>query len=958
MISSSDLKRRALELSSKTNSETIAPTEVGGLAYDTLEYIEDVERNGGSLGIRKTYATVSAMEADSNPVDDKNGSPLRRGMLVNIYNQDDPSAPDNGKVFSWQNPGWQLRAKLDAGYATTEQVDAIKTEQDEKLSELDEKVDNIKPVVINGDVTNNADNEDLEAVIDPDSSKGVMKFKDRPYNPSAFSGKGYAILRKNVSAKSRSGSANILTQDMINQPNTTYEVRYDFDLGGEEIIVPEGCTLKFRGGSFNNGRLSGSALIDSDKEVIFKNISIDKLNIEGDCYSDWFYGVEDDNLLLNSIINSGAKYIQLKKTVYNISHKILLDEKYSPLIVKAGAGIIIDKCKSNINFNGAIFKQTPNNDSRFAIVYVVNSSNVDIDKLTIIGDKKEHLVNTGQWSAGVCIAHDCKNIKVINCYISECYGDCICIDNNSPEENYERAENISIINNYLGNCLRNNVSCIGAKNVLIQNNVMTRIDSAPGSTDCTAQLFIDVESNYSFQDQDEIQILNNYCYCNKLGIHDCSGGISVRGISHNNDIIIADNKLFNCWYYGINVGSLDIDANIQVFNNYIDNVKQDSIIIDKNISPYMFNNTVNRAGIGKYNEKTKINNSSFTNIKEGTIVNQGIFIGCDFKNSVISNKILFENSELYDCRFINIKNENIDTLDLGYCIALNNSILSNVKFVNCSGYCVLNQYGGDTNFSSIKFYNCRNKVATYYNTTAKNININDIEFVNCERYNILCLKNDDTERRIFINHVVIKDSVEDTTKQTRYLSICDGQTLSIENFVVSDVNISPSNYYKGINSGDYVVIGKGAKCHNISVSNASDTHKVNFYNTFNENEADEIYFNGEKIIGTSLTLSSLSDKLFAKNILTNKFYKEGNRTPKVPIWNISEDGVTPKWIDALGNPPDAQRAGTFSQKPSNIAYGFSFYCTDKKTAEGNRDGIMIYYAGNETWVDALGRVVE
>ena len=134
-----DIKKRADELSAKWKTESIPPEEVGDLIRDLADYANQTEINGSSLGIRKTYATVSAMEADSNPVDDKDGTPLRRGMLVNIYNQDDASAPDNGKVFSWQNPGWQLRTKLDAGYATTEQVDAIKTEQDEKFSELDNK---------------------------------------------------------------------------------------------------------------------------------------------------------------------------------------------------------------------------------------------------------------------------------------------------------------------------------------------------------------------------------------------------------------------------------------------------------------------------------------------------------------------------------------------------------------------------------------------------------------------------------------------------------------------------------------------------------------------------------------------------------------------------------------------------------------------------------------------------
>ncbi|WP_294536885.1 hypothetical protein [uncultured Bacteroides sp.] len=117
-----DIKKRADELSAKWKTESIPPEEVGDLIRDLADYANQTEINGSSLGIRKTYATVSAMEADSNPVDDKDGTPLRRGMLVNIYNQDDASAPDNGKVFSWQNPGWQLRTKLDAGYVVWDSI--------------------------------------------------------------------------------------------------------------------------------------------------------------------------------------------------------------------------------------------------------------------------------------------------------------------------------------------------------------------------------------------------------------------------------------------------------------------------------------------------------------------------------------------------------------------------------------------------------------------------------------------------------------------------------------------------------------------------------------------------------------------------------------------------------------------------------------------------------------------
>ena len=48
---------------------------------------------------------------------------------------------------------------------------------------------------------------------------------------------------------------NLLTPIMMNQPNTIYEIRYDFDLDGETIEMQEGCTLKFEGGEFTNGAI-------------------------------------------------------------------------------------------------------------------------------------------------------------------------------------------------------------------------------------------------------------------------------------------------------------------------------------------------------------------------------------------------------------------------------------------------------------------------------------------------------------------------------------------------------------------------------------------------------------------------------------------------------------------------------------------------------------------------------
>ena len=78
----------------------------------------------------------------------------------------------------------------------------------------------------------------------------VLKFKNRQYCPSDPQGKGYIILRRNWV-----GGINILEQDKISEANTIYEIRYNFDLKGNLLTLPESVTLLFNGGSINNGTL-------------------------------------------------------------------------------------------------------------------------------------------------------------------------------------------------------------------------------------------------------------------------------------------------------------------------------------------------------------------------------------------------------------------------------------------------------------------------------------------------------------------------------------------------------------------------------------------------------------------------------------------------------------------------------------------------------------------------------
>ena len=100
-------------------------------------------------------------------------------------------------------------------------------------------------------ITNFPDDEDLEV------KNGLLKLKDRDFEPNNFSGLGRVILRKNI--KTVNGQPkNVLTQDMINKENTIYIIQYDYYLNDIEITIPEGCVLDFKGGSLNNGTIVGN----------------------------------------------------------------------------------------------------------------------------------------------------------------------------------------------------------------------------------------------------------------------------------------------------------------------------------------------------------------------------------------------------------------------------------------------------------------------------------------------------------------------------------------------------------------------------------------------------------------------------------------------------------------------------------------------------------------------------
>lgn len=182
------------------------------------------------------------------------------------------------------------------------------------------------------------DEEDLTKSPVDKNGNSYLSLKDKEYKPEDFSGLGRVILRKNIVEVENpiygKVKKNYLYQDMINKSNTIYEIRYDFDLNGKEITIPEGCVLDFQGGSFNNGTIKGNnCKVCNKNNNIFINCSLYDFDVyewdikwfgskEGEDIADiiqhWY-----DNVYLNHIYTSliiNGKYL-ISKTI-NVKYGI------------------------------------------------------------------------------------------------------------------------------------------------------------------------------------------------------------------------------------------------------------------------------------------------------------------------------------------------------------------------------------------------------------------------------------------------------------------------------------------------------------------------------------------------------------------------------------------------------------------------------------------------------------
>ena len=323
------------------------------------------------------------------------------------------------------------------------------------------------------------DNEDVADI------GGVIKFANKDYDASAYSGLGRVYLRKNIK-----NEYNVLSQFMVSQGNTIYHIQYDYDLRGATITIPDGCVLQFDGGSISNGTLVGSATsINAGAGQIFG----DNVTIAGewrcrDIYDSWFAMSEAVGANNSSNLQNLCNLTSDNATgVIHLSSKI-----YYASIAQNGDDESVMKVNSNteVKFDCTIRLNT-NDFTNYRLISITNKDNVYVHGSgRIIGDVDGKTIGTGEWGHGITII-DSRNIKIEGITIEKCWGDGIYIGQSVADATYY-SEDVIVRNVVCDYNRRQGMSITTAYNLLVDNCQFTNTGMIKGTPPAFG---VDVEPN-------------------------------------------------------------------------------------------------------------------------------------------------------------------------------------------------------------------------------------------------------------------------------------------------------------------------------------------------------------------------------------------------------------------------------------------------------------------------------
>lgn len=804
------------------------------------------------------------------------------------------------------------------------------------------------------------DEEDLTKSLPDENGNSYLSLKDREYNPEDFSGLGRVILRKNIVEVEDpiydKVKKNILYQDMFTQSNTIYEIRYDFDLNGQGITIPEGCVLDFQGGSLNNGCiiLSNNVTINGNNSIIRPIVKVNN-----NTYS----------------CNTAIKAIGVENiTINNIVLEGLYDESVGPIDVWAGASTYTEDW-----------------------VYIEGCSNVIFNKMKITGFYSSK--PTGEWediynsNIGFfpVFIRNCNKVTLTSCSEDNSNGEAWCIfwckdvviDKFLCIQKYGASyltlmynDNLKVTNSILkrtSNELKGNLLNVFSSKYIIMNNIFEGGGIDYGNEHTNVKMKV---NHYSFVTKEGI-ITNNHLINSSIN-NNTSNPISgilpeiviENMIISNNEFIL--NPSYNTSIMGIssgargNINKLKIlDNNIKITNDVIQSVDVTKLRYQPIIS-YGQENKVFDLEIANNTLIFEYNQEHINQYKYGPV--GGIYVRNIKDCKIYNNKV----SDLYG--IVHVRNTEDEEDSITRIIGNDASSHTPSKITNqvsSSVLCIDNnrwdwkESGQQLIYIEVcKHFNyCNNIVLAnenpriYYNANTVMIQNNcnlyastDLNRVgtgmrqNVPRFNVaakkyLAITFNNTSVSYFV--ILEQGSIQDVGILRYYSN--NNATLTLLTNCTGKAYVEDLLEFYVSNSSCYI----GSKSYSLGVSivpigSIEGTIKTNIIE-------DTTGLLSRKISRTSEIYTNSKPPT---NVIRG-FAMYNTALPK-PLWHKGDD----IWIDANGDDYNFKHQGLFNDKPSLPRKGFPYFCTDKQTTEGATNGIIIYHKGNNVWVDALGRVVE
>lgn len=491
--------------------------------------------------------------------------------------------------------------------------------QDRTINGLRDQVENYKPIIIEGDVTNAPDEIDITS-----NEQNLLQFKNR----SSLDGMGYVILRKNKT----------FAEQVIHK-NTIYEIRYNFDLNTEEVEIPANCVLNFNGGKLSNGTLIGNVTtIDSHGIEIFTNLILHGSWANTSIYTKWWSN--KDNVLCNSLsamMKGHSCYVEFesgKTYTYTYLGNTAAAGYTDPLLRAEDCDFV------EINFNGSIQKIEDNASLRYTILQIVNCNSAYIHDGEIVGDRINHdYTPTGSHEFGYGVHIMGKNAKLERLNIHDFTGDGL---NVSSWYNYHIGSYVSevdscyVINCEIHHCRRQGITYGGCKETTSCNIIDCHIHDIGTSNDIagTAPMAgIDVEPENPEKVTGTINLDNTLIEnCTTSAIICSKVKTTVQTFNINNSIIKGSTTINNSSKLRINDSIVYVqDSSIHTwfYNEVVTNC---DFVLEKSSEVIYLHGIYDSCSFVDISQ-----DSSVTNEYSSTIIrtsNKAIFKNCYFKHII------------------------------------------------------------------------------------------------------------------------------------------------------------------------------------------------------------------------------------------------------------------------------------------------------------------------------------